>query len=107
MRLFRTLKTILKRSDPILLALCLITTVFGLVLIASATNFRDNSLRYVAVQGAAMLIGVVLYCIFADIDMEHFAQKWWIFLIFNLGFIALLIPFGVVRNNSRAWLSFS
>ncbi len=107
MRLFRTLKTILKRSDPILLALCLITTIFGLVLIASATNFRDNSLRYVAVQGAAMLIGVVLYCIFADIDMEHFAQKWWIFLIFNLGFIALLIPFGVVRNNSRAWLSFS
>ena len=107
MRLFRTLKTILKRSDPILLTLCLVTTVFGLVLIASATNFRDNTLRYVAVQGAAMLIGVVLYCIFADIDMEHFAQKWWIFLIFNLGFIALLIPFGVERNNSRAWLSFS
>ncbi len=107
MNLFGTLKTILKKSDPILLVLCLVTTVYGIVLIASATNFRVDSLRYVAVQGAATLIGVVLYCIFADIDMEHFAQKWWVFLIFNLGFIALLIPFGVVRNNSRAWLSFS
>ena len=107
MRVFWTLKGILKRSDPVLLALCLVTTIFGLVLIASATNFRDNSLRYVAVQGAAMMIGVVLYCIFASLDMEHFAQKWWVFLLFNLGFIALLIPFGVVRNNSRAWLSFS
>ena len=107
MRMLRSIKNMLKRSDPILLGLCLITTVFGLILIASATNFRDNSMRYVAVQGAAMLIGIVLYCIFAGIDMEHFARKWWMFLLFNLGFIALLIPFGVVRNNSRAWLSFS
>lgn len=106
-RLLQTVKRILKRSDPILLTLCLVTTVFGIVLIASATNFRDNSMRYVVVQTAAMLIGVVLYCIFASMDMEHFAQKWWVFLLFNLGFIALLIPFGVVRNNSRAWLSFS
>ena len=106
-RLFLWIKGILKRSDPILLTLCLVTTVFGIVLIASATNFRDNSMRYVVVQTAAMLIGVVLYCIFASMDMEHFAQKWWVFLLFNLGFIALLIPFGVVRNNSRAWLSFS
>lgn len=105
--MFGAIKTILKKSDPILLALCLVTTIYGIVLIASATNFRPDSLRYVAVQGAATLIGVVLYCIFADIDMEHFAQKWGVFLIFNLGFIALLIPFGVVRNNSRAWLSFS
>lgn len=105
--MFGAIKNILKKSDPILLALCLVTTIYGIVLIASATNFRTDSLRYVAVQGAATLIGVVLYCIFADIDMEHFAQKWWVFLIFNLGFIALLIPFGVVRNNSRAWLSFS
>ena len=101
MRLLQTLKKILKRSDPILLLLCVGTTLFGLVLIASATNFRDNSMRYVAVQGAAMVIGIVLYCIFADIDMEHFAKRWWIFLVFNLGFIALLIPFGAVRNNSR------
>lgn len=107
MRLLRSLKTILKRSDPVLLTLCLVTTIFGLVLIASATNFRTNSMRYVVVQGAAMAIGVVLYCIFASIDMEHFAKRWWVFLLFNLGFIALLIPFGVVRNNSRAWLSFS
>lgn len=102
-----SIRDLIKKSDPVLLGLCLITTVYGLVLIASATNFRDNSLRYVAVQGAATLIGVVLYCIFAGVDVEHFAQKWWVFLLFNLAFIGLLIPFGVVRNNSRAWLSFS
>lgn len=106
-RMLQSIKDLIKKSDPILLGLCLVTTVFGIVLIASATNFRTNSIRYVLVQGAAMCIGVVLYLIFASIDVEHFSQKWWIFLLFNLGFIALLIPFGVVRNNSRAWLSFS
>ena len=106
-RMLASIRDLIRKSDPILLGLCLVTTAFGIILIASATNFRTNSLRYVAVQAAATVIGVVLYMIFASIDVEHFVQKWWIFLIFNLGFIALLIPFGVVRNNSRAWLSFS
>ena len=106
-RMLQSIKDLIKKSDPILLGLCLVTTIFGIILIASATNFRTNSMRYVLVQGSAMCIGVVLYLIFASIDVEHFSQKWWIFLLFNLGFIALLIPFGVVRNNSRAWLSFS
>lgn len=106
-RALLSLKEQLKKSDPVLLGLSLVTTVFGLVLIASATNFRSNSLRYVLVQGVAMCLGVVLYLVFASIDVEHFTQKWWIILLFNLSFIALLIPFGVERNGSRAWLSFS
>lgn len=106
-RTMLSLKEQIKKSDPVLLGLCLVTTIFGIILIASATNFRSNSLRYVMVQGAAMLIGVVLYLIFATIDVEHFSQKWWIFFLFNLGFIALLIPFGANRNENRAWLSFS
>lgn len=101
------LKYIVKKADMVLLALCLVSTGFGIVLIASATNFRSDTLRYVLVQTAATLIGVVLYFIFSTVDVEHFSEKWWLFLVFNLGFIGLLIPFGVVRNNSKAWLSFS
>ena len=73
---------------------------------AKRNRYREmESLMTKVIIGDAAFF--VLYLIFASIDVEHFSQKWWIFLLFNLGFIALLIPFGVVRNNSRAWLSFS
>jgi len=37
--------------------------------------------------------------------VEHYAEKWWLFLVFNLGFIALLIPFGVDDGTgNRSWI---
>ncbi len=101
------IRYIVRKADMVLLALCLVSTAYGIVLIASATNFRSNTMRYVLVQAAAAVIGIGLYFLFSNLDMEHFSEKWWLFLIFNLGFIALLVPFGVERNNSKAWLSFS
>lgn len=105
-RMLGAVRFIVKKADLVLLGLCLVSTGYGIVLIASATNFRENTLRYVLIQTIASLLGVGLYFLFSDLDMEHYAEKWWVFLLFNLGFIALLLtPLGVVRNNSRAWLS--
>lgn len=101
-------KYIVKKADMALLALCLIATGFGIVLIASATNFRDDTMNYVLKQAVATILGLGLYFMFSSLDVEHYSEKWWLFLLFNLGFIALLrTPLGVVRNNSRAWLSAS
>lgn len=97
-----------KKADMVLLGLCLLATAYGLVLIASATNFRDNSSGYVLRQAVATVLGLGLYFLFSVLDIEHYAEKWWLFLLFNLGFIALLLtPLGATRNNSRAWLSAS
>ena len=107
-QLLGAVKYIVRKADMVLLALCLIATGFGIVLITSATNFRSNTAHYVIIQAAATIIGLALYFIFSTIDVEHFSEKWLLFLLFNLGFIALLrTPLGVVRNNSRAWLSAS
>lgn len=97
-----------KKADMVLLGLCLLATAYGIVLIASATNFRDDSSGYVLRQAVATVLGLGLYFLFSVLDIEHYAEKWWLFLLFNLGFIALLLtPLGVTRNNSRAWLSAS
>lgn len=97
-----------KKADMVLLGLCLLATAYGLVLIASATNFRDNSSGYVLRQAVATVLGLGLYFLFSVLDIEHYAEKWWLFLLFDLGFIALLLtPLGATRNNSRAWLSAS
>ena len=102
-----TARYIVKKADMVLLALCLASSAYGLLLISSATNFRSDSMGYILRQGIAIILGIGLYFIFSAVDVEHFSEKWKYFLAFNILFIALLIPFGAERNGNRSWLSFS
>ena len=93
-----------RQSDLVLLALCTASTLYGMVLIASATHFR-GTFKYVAVQGLGLLIGFVLYFAFSSLDIFELAKKWKWILGFNVGFILLLLtPLGLTRNGNRAWL---
>ena len=103
-RVRETLHDVLRQTDAVLLALCVASTLYGMVLIASATHFR-GTLKYVAIQGFGLLIGVLLYFFFSAVDVGELSKKWKWLLIFNFGFILLLrTPFGLTRNGNRAWL---
>ena len=94
----------IRASDTVLLALCTVSTLYGMVLIASATNFR-GTLRYVIVQAVGLCIGTVLYFIFSSLEVGELAKHWPWLLGFNIGFILLLLtPLGLERNGNRAWL---
>ena len=58
-RLKAILADFFQQADLVLLGLCCVATVFGMVLIASATHYMGPAkmLRYVGVQGVAMLLG--------------------------------------------------
>ena len=106
-QLLGAVKYIVKKADMVLLGLCLVSTIYGIVLIASATHYT-NSYREVIVQGAAAVIGLFAYFIFSVLDMEHYSEKWQWFLLFNLGFIALLLtPLGTGTYGNKAWLTAS
>ena len=98
------LSDVVRQSDLVLLALCTVSTLYGMVLIASATYFR-NTLRYVAVQGFGLFLGILLYLFLSAVNVAEISKKWkWLFA-FNFGFILLLrTPLGLVRNGNRAWL---
>jgi len=57
-RLLAAVKYIVKKADMVLLGLCLVCTAFGIVLIASATQYTVKLSRCVPVQAAAAFIGV-------------------------------------------------
>ena len=72
-------KRFFAQADLILLALCCAAALFGILLIASATNYT-GSLRYVIVQSIALVLGVALYAFFTFVDVEEASEKWkWIF----------------------------
>ena len=95
---------IFRRADMLLLALCTVASLFGILMIASATHYT-GSLKNVIVQACALLLGVGLYFIVSAIDMNEVAKHWKWLTAFNFGFILLLVtPLGLNINNNRAWL---
>ena len=93
-----------RQADMLLLALCTAASLFGIVMIASATHYT-GSLKNVIVQACALLLGVGQYFIVSAIDMNEVAKHWKWLTVFNFGFILLLItPLGLNINNNRAWL---
>ena len=98
------LSDVVRQSDLVLLALCVTSTLYGMVLIASATHFR-GTLKYVTIQGLGLMIGVLLYFFLSAVDVGELSKKWKWLLAFDFGFILLLrTPFGLTRNGNRAWL---
>lgn len=96
----------LRQSDLVLLTLCSLATLYGMVLITSATHTVYNgSLKRVIVQGLGWVIGVGAYFFLSSLDVAELSKRWkWLFG-FNVGFILLLLtPLGLTRNNNRAWL---
>ena len=103
--MLQTIRSLLKKVDLVLLTLCVGATCYGILLIASATRFT-GSLRSVAVQAAAMCIGLVLFFLFSIIDIEYYFEKWWLFLAFDIIFILLLLtPMAKGKYGNTAWLA--
>lgn len=103
-RLRSTLSDFLQQADLLLLGLCCGSTLFGMLLIASATNYL-GTLRYVLVQGVAMCIGIVAYILLSMVDVELLVKHWKLILLASVVLILLLqTPLGVTRNGNRAWL---
>lgn len=105
-RLKAILADFFQQADLMLLGLCSSATVFGILLIFSATQYKRDS-RYVVIQTVALLLGICVYIGFSMVDLEILMKKWKWVLAFNVGFILLLItPLGTSVGGNRAWLKF-
>ncbi len=103
--IFRAINEFARKADMLLLALCVAATVYGTVIIASATNYVGSA-RYVIIQLLAMLLGIAAYVILTLIDVDIIAERRELLMLFCAFFIALLQIFGVERGGNRSWLDF-
>lgn len=100
-----TISDIVRQADLVLLTLCVVASGFGLLMIASATNYT-GSRKYIIVQTCGILLGVAIYFAVSLIDLQQLTKRWkWVFL-FNIAFILLLVtPLGIEGDTgNRAWL---
>ena len=109
-RLKATLVDFIQQADLVLLGLCCTATLYGLVLVFSATRYLAPEVgrKRMIIQTAALGLGVCVYIFFSMLDLESITRKWKWILAFNIVFILLLrTPLGVAGNTgNRAWLKF-
>lgn len=100
----RLIKDFFTKADIVLLLLCIVTTIFGIVCISSATASVGNT-RFVSIQTAALLLGVVIYILLTFIDVDIIAERRELLLIFCIIFIGILHFFGVEgETGNKSWL---
>ena len=104
-RYIQQLRQAIRKGDWILLLLCVITTAYGCLIIASATNYLD-SYRYIIMQIVGAVIGIILFAVVSSIDVEFMMeQRIWL-VVFNTFILAMLIPFGETIGGNRSWINF-
>ena len=94
-----------KKADLVLLLLCVVTTIFGIVCISSATAAVGNT-RFVSIQTAALVLGVAIYILLTLVDVDIIAERRELLLVFCILFIGILYFFGVEgETGNKSWLN--
>lgn len=104
-KLFDRVREIAKKGDMLLLALCVVATGFGLVMIYAASANEDSS-RNIIIQSGCLIAGIIIYFALTAFDIDILAGQRTALFIFNAIFIGLLLIFGIRVNGNNAWLHF-
>lgn len=103
-----SLREFFRKGDLLLLGLCTGASLFGLVLVFSATRYLGASgSRQVVVQFAAICLGIIVYFLFSSVDIELLTERSWkLLLIFTFLIILALLPFGVgdKTTGNKSWI---
>lgn len=106
-KLANRLLDIFKKGDMILLALCVIASIFGIVMIYAATYIESNT-RMIVIQTGSLLAGILVYLGMTALDIDILAGQRTLLFLFNTLFLAMLLVWGIEGSTgNRSWLHFS
>ena len=107
-RLLSRMGEAFKKGDLMLLLLCVVTSIFGCLVITSTTAASaSGSMRYLVVQIIAACLGIGLYVFISSIDTEVFSEHRTALVVFNTVLLLMLIPFGIDHDSgNKSWIKF-
>lgn len=97
---------VFQKGDMVLLSLCVLATIFGIVMIYS-TTMNENNTRYILIQSGTLIAGVVFYLLMTALDIEILAGQRSLLFLFNVLLIGSLLIWGVEgETGNKSWLEF-
>ena len=108
----QTLKKAAKETDWLFMGLCFLLSVFGILMVASATyrTRGDGALlsRDALVMVLATVLGMAIALVISFIDYDLILKLWPVWALGSVGLMLLLLtPLGVApdaRSDARSWL---
>ena len=99
-----SIKEFFRKADLVLLGLILAASLFGVVLIYSATQYQDTN-RFVLVQLLSIALGIIAYMVMSFVDIELLTERSWkLLLVFSVLAILALVPFGKEVGGNKSWI---
>ena len=107
-KLLPLLRDFVRRADMFLFTMSVICAVYGIIVIASATqSYANGSAQYVIVQTLALGLGVLLFIAMTVIDVDIFAQHWaWLYGLSTALLISLIFFGAQSDTGNNGWLRF-
>ncbi len=84
----------IKNFDFILFIIVIMATIFGIMMVSSATNNFDNSSTYIFKQVLSFVIGIILMFIVTIIDYNYIGSFWRIIYIVSVTFLVSVLFLG-------------
>ena len=110
---FSLTRRFITETDKILLMLIAAASVFGVMMVHSATRWRlgegEVIERDAVVMIIAAVVGIIITLIISAIDYELIMKIWPIIGLFCVGLMVITLIFGVApeeRPDSKCWLKF-
>ena len=109
------IKEFFKRADIFLLCICVISSIFGITMIEKAVTGMyeggwdmSEPSKYLTVQIASMLIGIVAFVLLTVIDVDLIAQQWKLLMMLDLVLLVALVLLGEDDGTgNKSWIRFA
>jgi len=95
----------IRSTDRLTWGLCLGLSAFGFLLLAGLYKVGFATRRHLAVQAAAVCLGLVTAYVLSRIDYEALANLWKLYVPLAYGLVAATFIIGVARGDDRAWIN--
>ena len=113
-KLMPYIKIFFERADIFLLAMCTISSIYGVFMVRRAVNamagsvFLSNPTKYVIVQVFSVFIGIAFFVAMTVIDSDLLGEQWRALCVINVGLIIALVIFGADDGTgNKAWIRFA
>ena len=105
--MYQNLKKLISSADRMLLVLPVILSIFGIVMIASATKSYEGGLKFIIVQSGAFVIGLVMMLTFLSFDFERFKEKPVLWYFLSICLLIFVLLFGTEESGTKGWIRFA
>ncbi len=105
--MFRRIADYIRECDKLLYILCIVTTLFGCVMVLSTTyNYYGQSYSNFITQLGALGLGIIAMIVISNFDYKNFSRFWFLIALAGLIPVGLtfFIGFAPGVTDDKAWL---